>query len=149
MKSSLLAPCGMNCSICMAYLRDKKRCPGCRFFTGEEPVTIARCKIKNCPTLKKSNIKFCYECREFPCDRIRHMDTRYRRRYHMSTIDNLEAIKKAGVRVFITNEKRRWMCPQCGGTICVHRGFCYQCGKKRSPASARLFFVPSEKNSKK
>ncbi len=27
---SIIAPCGMNCSICMAYLRGKNKCPGCR-----------------------------------------------------------------------------------------------------------------------
>jgi len=27
--SSLIAPCGMNCGICLAYLREKKKCPGC------------------------------------------------------------------------------------------------------------------------
>ena len=26
----LIAPCGMNCNICMAYLREKNKCPGCR-----------------------------------------------------------------------------------------------------------------------
>jgi len=24
--SSLIAPCGMNCGICMAFLREKKKC---------------------------------------------------------------------------------------------------------------------------
>lgn len=26
---SLIAPCGMNCGTCIAYLRDKNKCPGC------------------------------------------------------------------------------------------------------------------------
>jgi hypothetical protein len=29
-KYQLIAFCGMNCTLCMAYLRDKNRCPGCR-----------------------------------------------------------------------------------------------------------------------
>jgi hypothetical protein len=127
MKSSLIAPCGMNCSVCMAYLREKNTCPGCRFFHKKEPVTIAKCKIKNCTTLKKGEIKFCFTCKQYPCERIKHMDRRYRTRYHMSTIENLENIKKSGVRAFLNKEKTRWTCPQCGGTICVHRGICYQC----------------------
>jgi len=130
MKSLLIAPCGMNCSICMAYLRDKNKCPGCRLFNKNEPVTIAICKIKNCVTLKRNKIKFCFECEEFPCERIKHMDKRYRTKYNMSTIENLEHIKKIGLREFIKNEKIRWTCSQCGGTICVHRGHCSSCGKK-------------------
>ncbi len=30
MDVSLIAPCGMNCGICLAYLRTKNVCPGCR-----------------------------------------------------------------------------------------------------------------------
>ena len=130
MKSLLIAPCGMNCSICMVYLRDKNKCPGCRLFIKNEPVTIAKCKIKNCDELHKHNLKYCFECTKFPCERIRHMDKRYRTRYHMSTIENLQNIKKMKIREFLKNEKIRWACSVCGGTICVHRGCCYSCGKK-------------------
>jgi len=130
MKSSLIAPCGMNCSICMAYLRDKNKCPGCRLFNKNEPVTIAKCKIKNCATFKSSKLKFCFKCKKFPCERIKHMDKRYRTKYNMSTIENLGNIKKFGLIEFVKNEKIRWTCSQCGGTINVHRGYCNSCGKK-------------------
>jgi hypothetical protein len=130
MKNILIAPCGMNCSICMAYLRVKNTCPGCRLFNKNEPVTITKCKIKNCATLKKSKSKFCFECEEFPCDKLKHLDKRYRTKYNMSMIENLGIIKKLGLREFMKNEKIRWACSQCGGTICVHRGYCHNCGKK-------------------
>jgi hypothetical protein len=128
-KTNLIAPCGMNCSICMAYLREKNKCPGCRLFNKIEPVTRARCKIKNCQTFKRSKSKFCFECEEYPCNRLKHLDKRYRTKYNMSMIENLENIKKLGLREFIKNEKIRWTCLYCGGTICVHRGYCYTCGK--------------------
>lgn len=131
MKNLLIAPCGMNCSICRAYLRNKNKCPGCRLFNKNEPVTIAKCKIKNCITFKRSKSKYCFECKEFPCVRIKYMDKRYRTKYNMSTIENLENIKKIGVREFINYEKIRWACSQCGGTICIHSRYCYNCGKKR------------------
>jgi hypothetical protein len=28
-KITLIAPCGMDCAICMAFLREKNRCNGC------------------------------------------------------------------------------------------------------------------------
>jgi hypothetical protein len=130
MKRSLLAPCGINCRVCIAYLREKNTCPGCRINTINKPVTRNRCRIKNCNELHKNNLKFCFECRTFPCERMKHMDKRYRTKYHMSTIENLENMKKIGVSEFIKNEKIRWTCSQCGGIICVHRGYCYTCGKK-------------------
>ena len=128
-KTNLIAPCGMNCSICIAYLREKNKCPGCRLFYKSEPVTRARCKIKNCQTFKRSKSKFCFECEEYPCNRLKHLDKRYRTKYNMSMIENLENIKKLGLREFIKNEKIRWTCLHCGGTICVHSGYCYTCGK--------------------
>ena len=73
-KFSLIAPCGMNCGICMAYLREKNKCPGCREFNKNEPVSIAKCKIKNCASFKSSKSKFCFECAEFPCKNLKHLD---------------------------------------------------------------------------
>lgn len=125
----LIAPCGMNCCICMAYLRKKNKCPGCR-IEANKPVTRVICKIKTCETLTKNELEFCFECENFPCKNLKHLDKRYRTRYSMSMIENLENIKKLGVEEFLRNEKIRWACPECGGTICVHKGNCYNCGKK-------------------
>jgi hypothetical protein len=130
MKRSLIAPCGMNCGICYAYLREKKKCPGCRLFINNEPVSIAHCRIKNCATFKTSKSKFCFECKEFPCEKLKHLDKRYRTKYNMSMIENLGNIDKLGIRQFIRNEKIRWTCSKCGGTINVHRGYCHMCGKR-------------------
>jgi hypothetical protein len=33
-----------------------------------------------------------------------------------------------GAEQFVEMEKERWLCPICGGTICVHRGYCLKCG---------------------
>ena len=129
-KSSLIAPCGMNCGICMAYLREKKKCPGCRESNENKSFSVVNCRIKNCDELKKNNVKFCFTCKKFPCARIKHIDKRYRTKYNMSMIENLENIKKFGIRKFVNNEKIRWACSKCGGTICVHRGCCYSCGEK-------------------
>jgi hypothetical protein len=125
-KSELIAPCGMNCGICMAYLREKNRCPGCRASDKGKPITRTRCKIKTCKKLKSG---FCYNCEDFPCDRLSHLDKRYRTKYYMSMIENLESIRQIGLHKFVANEKIRWTCPKCGGTICVHKGYCSSCQK--------------------
>jgi hypothetical protein len=130
-KYSLIAPCGMNCSICMAYVRDRNKCPGCRGTDANKPVTRVRCKIKNCKNILKDSAKFCFECGNFPCDNLKHLDKRYRTKYNMSMIDNLEFIRDYGIRNFLKNEDVRWTCSRCEGTICVHRGTCVECrGKK-------------------
>jgi len=130
MKSILIASCGMNCGICRGYLREKKKCSGCRGSNENKSFSCVNCKIKNCDELNKKNLKFCFECYKFPCKRIKQMDKRYRTKYNMSTIENLEIIQKFGVREFIKNEKIRWVCSNCGRTVCVHLGYCFNCGKK-------------------
>jgi hypothetical protein len=35
------------------------------------------------------------------------------------------------MRKFLKNEDIRWTCSRCEGTICVHKGYCTDCGKKK------------------
>ena len=128
---SLVAPCGMNCGICMAYVRKKNRCLGCGAADTNKAVSVLRCKIKNCEVFQKGRVKFCFECDNFPCKNLRHLDKRYRTKYSMSMIENLENIRDYGIRSFLKNEDIRWACSKCGGTICVHDRFCVECGKKK------------------
>jgi ribosomal protein L37AE/L43A len=61
---------------------------------------------------------------------LKQLDKRYRTRYGMSMIDNLNMINEFGIRHFIHNEKDKWICPKCGELICVHRPTCLTCGYK-------------------
>lgn len=127
----LIAPCGMNCGICVAYLRERNKCPGCRGPDENKPVTRWKCKIKTCTTFQNDNMQFCFECKDFPCKRLKTLDKRYRTKYSMSMIENLENINKLGIARFLENESKRWKCVKCGGTICVHRGYCYSCVEQK------------------
>lgn len=119
----LIAPCGMNCGICLAYLRPKNKCKGCRSEIDGKPVTRVNCRIKKC---EKQN-EFCLDCDVFPCSRLKQLDKRYRLKYKMSMIENLLFIKENGLQDFVKKEKDRWICLNCGGTICVHKGYCIAC----------------------
>ena len=132
MKEELIAPCGMNCGICMAYLREKRRCTGCRIDDSDEFVSITRCIIKNCDTIKTNQSGFCFDCAKYPCRRLKQLDKRYRTKYNMSMLENLENIRDTSLTAFVENEKERWCCSKCGGVICVHRGYCYDCGERAS-----------------
>lgn len=131
MNAKLIAPCGMNCGVCMTYLREKNKCPGCRVPDTSKNIFCIRCIIKNCKILKDKKWKYCSKkCKNYPCTRLKSLDKRYRNKYHMSMIENLENIRLFGAEKFVKNEKIRWTCPKCGGTICVHRGCCINCGTK-------------------
>jgi hypothetical protein len=124
--NSLIAACGMNCGICMAYLRQKNRCSGCRGSDDNKPITRLECKIKKCD---KSDSEFCFDCEEFPCKRLKNLDKRYRSKYKMSMIENLITIKDFGISRFLKDENLKWTCRKCGGTICIHKGICFSCGE--------------------
>ena len=124
----LIAPCGMNCGICRAYLRKERHCPCCHGADTHKSTSCIKCVIRSCETIKASQSKFCFECEIFPCQRLKQLDKRYRTRYAMSMIENLESIKAIGLSAFSENEAERWRCPECGGVICVHEGYCLRCG---------------------
>jgi hypothetical protein len=129
-RTTLIAPCGMNCRLCRAYSRDKKACPGCRGDDRGKSKACVNCRIKNCEKIVQGRARYCFGCDSFPCHRLNHLDKRYRAKYGMSMIDNLVSIRECGIRHFIRNEKERWTCPECGEIICVHKPQCLSCGHK-------------------
>ncbi len=130
-KSLLIAPCGMNCALCLAYQREKNKCPGCNFVDASHPVTRSRCRIKKCNFFALGKSRFCFDCNKFPCTRLRQLDKRYKTKYGMSMIGNLNNINEGGIRKFIREEKVKWTCHNCGDLVCVHRDDCLQCGVQK------------------
>lgn len=114
--SKLIAPCGMNCGICVAYLREKNNCGGCHSENCRGG--CRNCAIKNCVKLKKAKSGFCADCEIFPCARIKKLDKRYRTKYGMSMIENLLFIKEKGMKKFLAEQNKKWICSD--GIICVH-----------------------------
>jgi len=138
LKSSLIAPCGMNCGLCMAYQREKNHCAGCISAGSPKVNHCSTCAIRNCEMLKEGKSKYCFSCKEYPCSRIKDIDKRYKTRYGMSMIENLGTIKEVGIRKFVINEKQKWGCPKCGNILCVHKDNCLVCGTKRKIKTYRL-----------
>ncbi len=124
----LIAPCGMTCGACWAYLRERNRCPGCRGSDKDKPITRTSCKIKTCINLVS---EFCYDCEAFPCDRLDHLDKRYRTKYNMSMIENLKFIQANGIEQFLIREEERWKRPACSGVVCIHNRMCQTCKQTR------------------
>jgi hypothetical protein len=124
----LIAPCGINCGTCLAFLREKNKCCGCWPITGNKVNYCFTCSIKNCEFLEKTSSKFCNDCDKFPCRRMKDLDKRYTTKYKTSLIQNLITIKMIGIDNFLLNETKKWTCPKCGSNLCVHRDACPTCG---------------------
>lgn len=131
--TDLIAPCGMNCGICIGHLREKRPCGACFKKDAEnKPEHYRSCAIVNCESLSRSESGFCFDCEQYPCTRLKKLDLRYQSNYGMSMIENLEFIKEAGLAAFIEKEEKRWTCKACGSGLCVHRKYCLHCKAERN-----------------
>jgi hypothetical protein len=127
MDASLIAPCGMNCALCLAYQRGKNRCGGCH----SDNIPSAHCRtcvIKKCEKRLQSGWEDCSPC-EKPCLRLKQLDKRYRTKYNMSMLENLKTIRENGMASFLVWQKGKYTCPKCGELLCVHRIKCLKCGE--------------------
>jgi hypothetical protein len=125
----LIAPCGMNCRICIGFFgyimsgkKRKMKCIGCN----PSGKSCAHLK-KFCKKLLNDEIKYCYECIDFPCKKLQRLDQIYRERFNMSMIENLEHIKENGMTKFLQKQEEKYKCQKCNDVICVHNGKCYSC----------------------
>ena len=133
----LVAPCGMDCALCLAYLREMNRCAGCRGDDDAKPRYCVTCTLKTCERRTAGIGDYCFNCGgTYPCARLKRLDHRYRTKYGMSMLDNLDRIRGVGVEEFLASERQRWTCAECGGVICVHRQNCLYCGHPREHTPA-------------
>ena len=147
-KPELIAPCGMNCAVCSGYLafkNDVKKkgirmpyCGGCR--PRDKKCAFLK---KRCELLLNNEVGFCYECGDFPCEGLKHVDKRYQTLFRMSLIGNLELIKEKGISEFLETQEKRWLCPECGELICCHNGLCFNCNvdelRERTVSRKKLY----------
>ena len=111
----MIAPCGLDCWNCPVYLArddeglrakisqntdipvERVNCRGCRAENGTIPFNnmTEPCKVYRC-TGEKS-LSFCYECPDFPCDRLHPYADMASQVPHNTKVFNLCLIKKMGL----------------------------------------------------
>lgn len=124
--TGMVAPCGLNCAVCYAHMRQKNRCGGCR--SGENlPNSCLNCIIRNCDKRWGREADFCYVCDSYPCARLKALDKRYRTKYATDIRKIQETMKTQGLDALLIQQRQQWTCPTCGGLICMHRGTCDIC----------------------
>ena len=133
MDKKLIAPCGMNCGVCRGYLAYSRKIPKLR----GEVIHCSGCLEHNkqcaylkghCVLLREHKLDYCFECKEFPCKRLKTLDERYRKKlWGVSFTQNLMEIKDKGIDEFLRHQEEEHRCPKCGGVISVHDRKCYDC----------------------
>ena len=137
MDRQLIAPCGMYCGLCssyLAYLNQIPRqlgrftyCAGCR------PRGKHCAWLKNrCELLRNQAVQYCFECPSYPCPPLGHLAERYRTKYGLDFLSNLELIRDQNEDVLLDALKDCHTCERCGGLRSVHSGKCFVCDEVHS-----------------
>ena len=108
---------------------EKKPCPGCRApKEAHKRKSCQNCVKKNCAF--DQNLTWCFECRRFPCAKIKSLNKRYTENYQVDLVQNgLDA--RADMDAFLQKQRQRFACPHCGGVVDQHHKRCNECGKPR------------------
>jgi hypothetical protein len=149
----LIAPCGMNCAICKAYLAYSHNVPRQKGKVTHCTGCLARNKNcafvkRDCPKKVGKKLRICSECANMPCRNLAKIDELYRARYGMSMVENLKDIKEKGMTEFLHTQAKKYHCPNCGDVVSVHDGKCYACGfqgEKPKGSNPKYRWVPNRK----
>ncbi len=122
----------MNCAICSNYLAcinnfKMSQCAGCRTTNKKCSYLFEKCTGINHTLNGNANARFCFECDQYPCKEINRMDRRYRESYGISTKENLEYIKRKGLREFVAQQYNQHKCLKCGELVSIHNKKCFKC----------------------
>lgn len=133
---NLVAPCGIDCGICELHTcghdhelfikltskgmpKEKLPCDGCRSVAGNCPVIGGVCETYKC--ISEKNVKFCYDCDEFPCEKLHPAANGAGVLPHNIKVFSLCTIKRIGLDAFVEKSpeiKKRYY----AGKMAVGRG---------------------------
>ncbi len=149
--AELIAPCGMNCGICKAYLAYSRGVPTrkAKYHIAQAAWRVTKTvrslkereKLKKCKSASAMNAQTC------PA-RSSKLDELYSARYGMSMVENQKMIKEKGMGEFLKSQAEKYRCPSCGDIVSVHDGKCYVCGyqaDKPKGSNPKLRWVPNRK----
>ena len=137
----MIAPCGLDCSLCKRALAEENPCPGCHGPAENKPEFCReRCGIILCGKRRENGYEFCDECPDYPCEDVREKENRYTSKYPLyeSPGKNLRDIRRLGMEQFLEAEREQWTCKECGHIVSVHTGICSGCGKKYGAQVLRI-----------
>lgn len=89
-KNQLLSLCGLNCGLCTMRIGDY--CGGCR--NGNQSCAIARCSLAH------DGVEYCFECREFPCEKYRDAGQYDSFITHRRQMDDLALAARDGIEAY-------------------------------------------------
>jgi len=145
MKDILDAYCGIYCGSCiirLAYLQDRTdcipepwktqckgldlECHGCK--SDHIYPNCAKCTIRPCA--KAKNIKYCFECKEYPCAKYSHFESSEEYPHFTLMLQEFHLLKEKSLKEWLTFQKKRYTCKKCGNLFAWYEKNCHFCGEK-------------------
>ncbi len=137
------AYCGLYCGSCTAFMATQENktkelagqwqkeeediiCYGCK---SDKVASFCRtCALKECA--RKKGLEFCYQCTDYPCDRLDEFRNSAQYPYHIEVYDYLQTIKQHGITHWLKAMETRWSCAACGRAHDWFTQTCPDCGGK-------------------
>ena len=78
--------------------------------------------------MRGKHLRHCGECKEFPYEERRNLDSRYLIKYGIDLKDNVRQLGLLGPGRWMAVQRERFTCPECGDIISPYTRVCYACG---------------------
>lgn len=137
-EDSLLGYCGLYCGACPNYQKtdtikpvDFKKenfyepCEGCNSIIKTE--WCSKCDIAECN--KNRNIRVCYDCKEFPCEKMKKFMNDEKYPYHKEVPEKMMMLKKIKLERWLEAQEKRYKCNNCGNIYNFFQKTCSKCGE--------------------
>jgi len=158
LSQTLAAPCGLYCGACYIYIARKRGgevalrkivrrlperkdqvikpredliCDGC--LSSQLSVFCRRCVIRECAF--NSGITHCAQCSDFPCETITDFNNDGRP-HHGEVLKNIYRQQKVGIDAWLSEQDKRWRCPNCEFRTEWYETKCPECAAKLSLLTA-------------
>lgn len=104
--------CGLYCGTCPSYPDD---CHGC--YSDKVRSNCVECMPGFRTCTKERGIRYCFECTDFPCQRVLDFSKMHIVNgicHHENIINDLNEMKKIGVKAWVDKQTAENTCPKCG-----------------------------------
>lgn len=140
----LLAPCGLYCGVCGAYLATRTDNPKLRqgmaqvYGCAPEDINCLGClsdvRYKHCEDCairdcaQSKGYTGCHQCGEFPCDKIEALDAAFPDTPAGREVRRaIAAWRDLDDEAFAAAQEARWTCRSCGARLMRGQKICHQC----------------------
>lgn len=95
----LFSLCGLNCGLCPMNLN--QCCPGCGGGEGNQTCSIAKCSLQH------GNIEYCFQCKEFSCEKYQDIDQFDSFITHQNQKRDLEKFQELGMERYSAEQQKK------------------------------------------